>query len=60
MTTHESENDMIEIAHLGCSYCEELADELEEEATCGPGARAALVGFDDHWARYEKTTKEKA
>lgn len=47
-------------AHLGCSYCEDLSDELEEEATCTPGARATLVGFDDHWARYENDAKENA
>ena len=62
MTTNESENNMSEItyAHLNCFYCESLSDEAEDEAIHTPDACAAQVGFDDHWARYEKTTKEKA
>lgn len=62
MNTSESENDMTEItyAHLNCFYCESLSGEAEDEAVRTPAARAAQVGFDDHWARYEKTTKEKS
>ena len=62
MTTHESENNMSKItyAHLNCFYCESLSDEAEDEAVRTPDACAAQVEFDDHWARYEKTTQENA
>ena len=42
----------ITYAHPDCFYCQGWANESKIEASRHPGAVAAQVGDDYHWARY--------